>query len=240
MSVAFVREESAEAAQEITLPDRAISPHPNLVTASGLAALQAAVAGARAAVEAAQKIEETNERRRALAIAARDARYFVERLATAEQRPEPADTDAIAFGHKVTFVRDDGRQQTYRIVGEDEAEPRQGTISYVSPLARRMIGRAVGDYVDVDGNEIEISRFREGVEQFGVAVGLRGGALLRSPLDWSVREQHGRRHPTPRRDHRRRTRRKAAANQCGDPTHRRGLDRALHCALPQGSDRRAG
>ena len=156
MSVAFVREESAEVAQEITLPDRPISPHPNLVTASGLAALEAAVAGARAAVETAQKLEDTNERRRALALAARDARYFAERLASAQVVADADNAETIAFGHKVTFTRDDGRKQTYRIVGEDEAEPRQGTISYVSPLARRMIGRAVGDYVDVDGNEIEI------------------------------------------------------------------------------------
>ena len=156
MSVAFVREESAEVAQEITLPDRPISPHPNLVTASGLAALEAAVAGARAAVETAQKLEDTNERRRALALAARDARYFAERLASAQVVADADNAETIAVGHKVTFTRVDGRKQTYRIVGEAEAEPRQGTISYVSPLARRMIGRAVGDYVDVDGNEIEI------------------------------------------------------------------------------------
>ena len=39
MSVAFTREESAETAAEVELPDRPISPHPNLVTASGLEAL---------------------------------------------------------------------------------------------------------------------------------------------------------------------------------------------------------
>ena len=41
MSVAFVREESAEAVQEVTLPLRAISAHPNLVTQSGSRALDA-------------------------------------------------------------------------------------------------------------------------------------------------------------------------------------------------------
>ena len=39
MSVAFTREESAETAAEVELPDRPISPHPNLVTALGLEAL---------------------------------------------------------------------------------------------------------------------------------------------------------------------------------------------------------
>ena len=46
MSVAFVREESAEAAQEVTMPPRAISPHPNLVTQAGLRALEQALAEA--------------------------------------------------------------------------------------------------------------------------------------------------------------------------------------------------
>jgi hypothetical protein len=47
MSVAFVREESAEAAQEVSLPPRAISAHPNLVTQSGLRGLERALADSR-------------------------------------------------------------------------------------------------------------------------------------------------------------------------------------------------
>jgi hypothetical protein len=54
MSVAFVREESAEAAREITLPERPISAHPNLVTQSGLAALERGVAESGEALKAAQ------------------------------------------------------------------------------------------------------------------------------------------------------------------------------------------
>jgi len=69
MSVAFVREESAESAQEVTLPARPISAHPNLVTQSGLHALEQAVAKGRAAVKAAQLIEDMNERRRAIELA---------------------------------------------------------------------------------------------------------------------------------------------------------------------------
>ena len=73
MSVAFVREESAEAAQEITLPERPISAHPNLVTQSGHKALQRAAAESGEALKAAQGIEDPNERRRAVELAARDA-----------------------------------------------------------------------------------------------------------------------------------------------------------------------
>jgi transcription elongation GreA/GreB family factor len=156
MSAAFVREESAEAAEEVTRPARPISTHPNLVMQSGLQALEQAVADSQAAVKAAQRIEDANERRRALELAARDLRYFSERVASAELRPAPTSVEVVAFGHCVAIVRDDDRRQTYRIVGEDEADPRLGMISYVSPLARRLIGKRVGDLVDMDGHEIEL------------------------------------------------------------------------------------
>jgi transcription elongation GreA/GreB family factor len=83
-------------------------------------------------------------------------RYFAERLRTAQLMPDPADRDTVAFGSAVTFVRDDGRPQTFRIVGEDEADPRAGSISYVSPVARALMGAAVGDRVVLGGHEIEV------------------------------------------------------------------------------------
>ena len=60
------------------------------------------------------------------------------------------------FGSSVTILRDDGRRQTFRIVGEDEADPRAGSIAYVSPLAHLLIGKRVGEAVEMDGHEIEI------------------------------------------------------------------------------------
>ena len=156
MSVAFVREESAEVAQEVSLPPRAISAHPNLVTQSGLRALERALPDSQQPLKTARAIEDANERRRALELAARDARYFAERLASAVPQPEPADTVVVAFGSQVTIRRDDGRRQTFRIVGEDEADPRGGSIAYVSPLAHHIIGKQVGDAVEMDGHEIEI------------------------------------------------------------------------------------
>jgi transcription elongation GreA/GreB family factor len=156
MSVAFVREESAEAAQEVCLPPRAISAHPNLVTQSGLRALERALADSQQALKTARAIEDANERRRALELAARDARYFAERVASAVLQPKPASTTAVAFGSRVTVLRDDGRRQTFRIVGEDEADPRGGSIAYASPLAHRLIGKRVGEAVAMDGREIEV------------------------------------------------------------------------------------
>ncbi len=156
MSAAFTREESVETAAEVELPDRPVSPHPNLVTASGLEALARALEESRAAYDAAQKIEDAGERRRAVAVASRDMRYFAERVAAAQLVPPPAEFGSVAFGHKVTFRRDDGRRQVFRIVGEDEADPRNGSISYVSPVARALTGRAAGDVVLAGGHEIEI------------------------------------------------------------------------------------
>jgi transcription elongation GreA/GreB family factor len=56
----------------------------------------------------------------------------------------------------VTIVRDDERRQTWRIVGEDEAEPAQGTLSYVSPVARALTGKRVGDVARAGNSDAEI------------------------------------------------------------------------------------
>lgn len=156
MSVAFTKEESAETASETLLPDRPISPHPNLVTEAGLTALERQLHEAREAYEMAQQIEDVNERRRQAANPLRDARYFAARLRTAQVVTDPASTDIVAFGSTVTFRRDDGRVQTYRIVGEDEADPKSGSISFVSPVAELLMGKTVGDIAGPPEQELEI------------------------------------------------------------------------------------
>ncbi len=156
MSVAFTKEDSAEAASETLLPDRPVSPHPNLVTEAGLKALELQLRQAHEAFETAQKIEDVNERRRQTAIPLRDMRYFAARVRTAQVISNPTSTDTVAFGSTVTFRRHDGRVQKYRIVGEDEADPKAGSISFVSPVARLLIGKVVGDVVGASGQEIEI------------------------------------------------------------------------------------
>ena len=156
MSVAFTKEESSETASETQLPDRPISPHPNLVTEAGLEALKLQLEQAREAHEMATKIEDVNERRRQAAIPLRDMRYFAARVRTAQVVPDHASIDIVAFGSTVTFRRNDGRVQKYRIVGEDEADPKAGSISFVSPVARLLTGKAVGDVVGADDQELEI------------------------------------------------------------------------------------
>jgi transcription elongation GreA/GreB family factor len=152
-----MKEESAETASETLLPDRPVSPHPNLVTRGGMEALEAQLQEAREAHRVASAVEDVNERRRQAAAPLRDLRYFAERLRTAELVSDPACTETVAFGSTVTFRREDGRVQTYRIVGEDEADPKAGSISYVSPVARALMEKSVGDVVSVSGQEIEIT-----------------------------------------------------------------------------------
>jgi len=156
LSVAFTKEESAETASETQLPDRPISPHPNLVTETGLNALQSQLQQAQDAYEAAQKVEDVNERRRQAALPLRDARYFAARLRTAQVMPSPSSTEIVAFGSTVSFSRGDGRVQKYRIVGEDEADPKAGSISFMSPVAKAMMGKSVGDVIETSGQDIEI------------------------------------------------------------------------------------
>ena len=156
MSVAFTKEESAETASETLLPDRPISPHPNLVTASGMKALEAQLKGAQEAYDISQRIEDVNERRRQAALPMRDARYFAARVRTAQVVPDPTTFDTVAFGSTVTFNRNDGRVETYRIVGEDEADPKKGMISFASPVAKVLMGKSVGDVIDMSGQEIEV------------------------------------------------------------------------------------
>ena len=156
MSVAFTKEESAETASETVLPDRPISPHPNLVTAAGLKALEAQLKEAQEAYDISQKIEDVNERRRQGALPLRDARYFAARVRTAQVVPDPTTFDTVGFGSTVTFSRDDGRIQKYRIVGEDEADPKKGMISFVSPIARLLMGKSVRDVIETSDQEIEI------------------------------------------------------------------------------------
>lgn len=151
MSRAFVKEPDGEDVGE-DLPERPISPHPNLVTAEGLARIEAEIARLQREHAAAGAAKD----RAALARAARDLRYWNARRATARVVPPPTGSTQVHFGSTVTIVREDGRRQTFRIVGEDEADPAHGTLSHVSPLARALFGKQIGDTIQAGQSEAEI------------------------------------------------------------------------------------
>ena len=151
MNKAFVKDDDGAGLGE-ALPDREIPPHPNLVTAEGLAKIDCELAQAISALAAAQEAVD----RDAMARAARDERYWTSRRSTAQLVAPPTDHALVKFGAMVSITRDDGRRQTFRIVGLDEADPAQGTLSYVSPMAQALMARAVGDVMNVGGSAVEI------------------------------------------------------------------------------------
>jgi transcription elongation GreA/GreB family factor len=155
MSRAFTKEpDEGEALED--LPDRPISEHPNLVTAQGLAQIEDALARAHQELTRAQAASD----RGAIAHAGRDLRYWTARRSTAQLMPAPENIGTVQFGSTVTIERDDGRRQTWRIVGEDEAEPARGTLAYVSPVARALMNKQVGDVVQAGAGEAEIVEIR--------------------------------------------------------------------------------
>jgi transcription elongation GreA/GreB family factor len=152
MSRAFVNEDKAVE----DLPDRPVSSHPNYVTSKGLALIDASLENARREHAEAQASGD----RAALAKAGRELRYWSARRASAQLVEAKPNVDSVQFGSTVTIDRDDGREQTFKIVGEDEADPSQGTISHVSPLAKSVLGRKVGDVVRAGRGDAEIVAIR--------------------------------------------------------------------------------
>lgn len=140
MSVAFRRESDEEHKEprfEIPIPSG-----PNLVTARGLALIDARVVELEAAVAAAAD----DEAREALR---RDLRYWHTRQTTAELAPVP-DEDMVAIGSRVRF-RLGGRERRIDIVGADEADPAADRIAFQAPLAAAMLGAEPGERVDFNG-----------------------------------------------------------------------------------------
>ena len=150
MSRAFVKEGEGEEGEPVA--ELQLSPHRNLVTAAGLAQIQSNVDRLRGELSAAREAGD----RAALQRVQRDLRYWSARQNTAELVQPPTPGGRARFGSLVRLAFADGDEVAYRIVGEDEADPASGTISYVSPIGRALIGRAIGETVPLRGGEAEI------------------------------------------------------------------------------------
>jgi transcription elongation GreA/GreB family factor len=149
VSRAFVRETDSDTSG---LPDRPLSPHRNLVTEAGLADIEAALDRFEAAHRAAAEQGD----REAAAMALREVRYWRARRASAEVVKPSEDKSKASFGLTVTVRRDDGREQSFKIVGEDEADPSRGTVSYLSPLARAVLAHGPGETIMIANSEAVI------------------------------------------------------------------------------------
>ncbi|BBF68653.1 MULTISPECIES: GreA/GreB family elongation factor [Sphingomonadaceae] len=140
MSVAFRRESDDEHMEpKFELP---IPPGPNWVTARGLRLTREKVEALEAVDTAAMEEEAAKKHKRVL-------RYWRTRRATAELQAAPGG-DAVAFGTRVTY-RLNRQERTVALVGDDEADPNEGRISFSAPLARAMMDAAVGEKVDFAG-----------------------------------------------------------------------------------------
>ena len=144
MSRAFVRESAESAAP----PERMIAEGPNPVTQAGYEKIAAEVARLEGALKSEPNVllRETLER---------DLRYWTVKKASAQVAPPPEGA-AIAFGSRVTLIRN-GRRQSMRIVGEDEADPACGLVSWRSPLAQAVIGAMEGDEIEMARPKAEIA-----------------------------------------------------------------------------------
>lgn len=146
MSRAFVKQDDeTQFADE--LPERPQSPYPNRVTPRGLAALEAQL---RHLQEQKQKLQAEDDllKKETLKLVERDIRYVQERLERAEViDPSTQPHDQVGFGAHVETEDDEGTKRGFTIVGEDEADPAAGLISWVSPLGRALTGARVGDVV---------------------------------------------------------------------------------------------
>ena len=129
------------------VPERPQSPHPNYVTPTGLRQLEGLavdLAARRDRLREAGKLADAHE----LATVQRDLRWVEGRLQRAIRvDPEAQAPDRVRFGRTVEVQDEEGRGETYRIVGEDEADATQGKISWVSPLAEALLHAKPGDEV---------------------------------------------------------------------------------------------
>ncbi len=141
MSVAFRRdsdEEHLEPKFELPIP-----AGPNLVTARGLALIERRIADLESDLHAAKET--------AAAKIKRDLRYWQARKTTAELAPSAAG-DKVEFGVRVS-INLNGRPRTFQLVGDDEAEPAAGMISFKAPLSQAMLGAEVGETLPFGGDE---------------------------------------------------------------------------------------
>lgn len=150
MSRAFVKE--LDGMETEALPELVVSPHRNFVTTEGLALIE-------------RRLRELNSELAtvkaggdpaAISRVERDLRYWNHRRASAEVVEAPANPETVRFGCWVELREESGRTSRFRIVGEDESDPSRGLISYVSPLARFLLGKSAGDFVEFKGGDAEI------------------------------------------------------------------------------------
>jgi transcription elongation GreA/GreB family factor len=148
MSRAFVKELDADA-PVVELPERPPDPHPNYMTPSGFRASQGrlqALSADRAALLAQGEDLSTTSQVKTIERELRHLRQRLERAVVVN--PAEHVGSEVRFGATVTLADEEGGTHAFTIVGEDEVCAARGAISWLSPLARALLGRRTGDRVE--------------------------------------------------------------------------------------------
>lgn len=145
MSRGFVKEDDLEHAGTDT-PERPISQHPNYVTPNGLMQLERQAQALEAERRNLTQSKDDPSANQRLAVVDRDLRYISARLEQAILvEPSKQDQHTVLFGAQVKVEDENGDLHQFVIVGEDEANIAEHKVSYISPIARALIGRKIGD-----------------------------------------------------------------------------------------------
>ena len=149
MSRAFVKESDEDL---VAPPERVISPHPNFVTPTGMRQIEAQVQTLEEERSAARAADDRSR----LATVERDLRYWAQRRASARVIELARSPDTVRFGVQAKLRFEDGSERSFRLVGEDEADPARGLISWASPIGESLTGCEVGQEIQVFGRRAEI------------------------------------------------------------------------------------
>lgn len=148
MSRAFVNEERFEQAGGEELVERPISEHPNYVTPTGALELQTLEESLTAELETMKNAADDTFSKDKKAELERDLRYVRARLDSAILvDPKAQSHETVLFGATVQVEDSEGVKHIFHIVGEDEADANINKVSWVSPLAKSLLGHKIGDSV---------------------------------------------------------------------------------------------
>ncbi len=153
MSRAFVKEQDGSDIPE-DVPERPVSEHPNFVTKRGLQRIEQQIRELQSAREAVKQRDDAT----ALAHLERDLRYWMKRKSSAKLIEAEAEPKKVRFGVRAFVRYADGREQSFALVGEDEADPANGLINWMSPIAQALLGCEVGDEPRLQDQRVEIVR----------------------------------------------------------------------------------
>lgn len=146
MSRGFVKEDDLEHAGT-DVPERQLSQHANYVTVNGYAQLEKLATELEQQRLSLSASKDEQQAQQKLAVINRDLRYVAARLENALVTRPDLNAEQVLFGATVTVEDEDGASHTYEIVGEDEADIKANKVSWVSPLAKALIGHKVGESV---------------------------------------------------------------------------------------------